>query len=53
MKLNEYNPGIIFILTDKKICQRIYQAAPCANNNGNQKIEREIRNPKSGTVVGK
>jgi hypothetical protein len=42
MKKPDYNPGIIFILTNKKINQKLFN-----NSDGS------INNPPSGTVAGK
>jgi len=51
MKKPDYNPGIVFILANKKINQRIFDSKR-SQSRDRAKGEDSIGNPISGTVVG-
>ena len=52
MKQPNYNPGVLFILANKKINQRLYDSER-GRSQERAKGAESLGNPKSGTVVGK
>lgn len=52
MKKPDYNPGIVFILANKKINQRLYEEKR-SQSRDRAKGDDNVGNPRSGTVVGK
>lgn len=52
MKKPDYNPGIVFILANKKINQRLYESKRSQSRDRSKGVDNPD-NPRSGTVVGK
>ncbi len=52
MKIKDYNPGIAFILCNKKINQRIFKQDDGQTGRSRTKGGQGVMNPTSGTIIG-